>query len=63
MITDIKNPNKSIYSKIENIFYFKDMTSCLNNLTDILNYLEIFNYKQEGIIYDLWIRKRIRHVI
>lgn len=46
MITDIKNPNKLIYSKIENIFYFRDMTSCLNNLTDILNYLEIFNYKQ-----------------
>lgn len=46
MITDIKNPKKSIYSKIENIFYFRDMTSCLNNLTDILNYLEIFNYKQ-----------------
>ena len=46
VITDISNPNKSIYSKIENIFYFKDMTSCLNNLTVILTYLEIFNYKE-----------------
>ena len=46
IITDVTNPNKSIYNKIENIFYFKDMSSCLNNLTSVLNYLEIFNYKE-----------------
>ena len=46
VITDVINPNKSIYSKIENIFYFKDITACLNNLTTILTYLEIFNYKE-----------------
>lgn len=46
IITNVTNPNKSIYNKIENIFYFKDMSSCLNNLTSVLNYLEIFNYKE-----------------
>jgi len=46
VITDVTSPLKSIYNKIENIFYFKDMTSCLNNLTLILSYLEIFNYKE-----------------
>lgn len=50
MITDVSNPNKSIYTKIENIFYFKDMMSCLNNLTAILNYLEIFNYTEVALL-------------
>ena len=50
IITNVINPSKSINTKIESIFYFKDMTSCLNNVSDILNYLEMFNYKQVLLI-------------
>ena len=46
MITNVVNPHKSIYNKIENIFYFKDCTTCLSKVTFILNYLEIFNYTE-----------------
>jgi hypothetical protein len=44
MITNVVNPHKSIYNKIENIFYFKDYTNCLIKVPFILSYLEIFNY-------------------
>jgi len=46
IITDIINPNKSIYNKIENIFYFKDKNSCLKNITTVIQYLEHFNYHE-----------------
>jgi hypothetical protein len=43
IITDIINPSKSIYNKVDNIFYFKDKISCLNGTMHLLNYLETFN--------------------
>jgi hypothetical protein len=46
MITNVMNPHKSLYNKIENVFYFKDGTTCLNNVVFILNYLEMFNYTE-----------------
>ena len=32
IITDVTNPNKSIYNKIENIFYFKDYSKRMEEL-------------------------------
>lgn len=46
IITNIKNPTKTIYNKIENIFYYKDKVSCVNNLVHVLNYLLQFNYTE-----------------
>ncbi len=46
MITNVANPHKLIYNKIENIFYFKDITTCLNKVPFVLNYLEMFNYTE-----------------
>jgi hypothetical protein len=46
MITNVVNPHKSIYNKIENIFYFKDVTTCLSNIPFVLKYLEMFNYTE-----------------
>jgi hypothetical protein len=46
MITNVTNPHKLIYNKIENIFYFKDVTTCLNKVPFVLNYLEMFNYTE-----------------
>ena len=43
IITDIINPSKSIYNKVDNVFYFKDKISCLNGTLHLLNYLETFN--------------------
>lgn len=46
VITNISNPHKTIYNKIENIFYYKDKVSCVNNLVHVLNYLLQFNYTE-----------------
>jgi hypothetical protein len=46
MITNVVNPHKSVYNKIENIFYFKDVVTCLNKVPFVLNYLETFNYTE-----------------
>jgi hypothetical protein len=46
MITNVVNPHKLIYNKIENIFCFKDVTTCLKNVPIILRYLEMFNYTE-----------------
>lgn len=44
IITDVVNPHKALYNKIENIFYFKDSNTCLSKIPFVLNYLELFNY-------------------
>jgi len=46
IITNVSNPIKTIYNKIENIFYYKDKVSCANNLIHVLNYLSLFNYTE-----------------
>ncbi len=53
MITNVVNPHKSIYNKIENIFCFKDVTTCLKNVPIILRYLEMFNYTEVLKIYQV----------
>lgn len=50
IITNERNPTKTIYSKIENIFYYKDKISCVNNLIPVLNYLSNFNYTEVLIL-------------
>jgi len=46
IITDKPNLPKSIYNKIEHIFYFNNKKICLKSVNQIINYLELFNYKQ-----------------
>lgn len=50
VITDKQNLPKSLYSKVEHIFYFKDKKICFKSVHQIIDYLEMFNYKQAILI-------------
>lgn len=46
IITDCLNLHKTLYSKVQHIFYFKNKFECIRNLNHVISYLELFHYKE-----------------